>query len=1482
MAMEWNDLLNQLEGQTKQKLLALDRVGAYVLANAVGKDQVSALLDMSGQLLADNNFKVALKLLNCWESIAGANRDVIRPYVNALLPHVVERLSDNRQEVRQAACNMLLELLQVLRPDAMMDKLSRFWNHKHWKVRHGLLQFVAEAISCTGEAVLAPPRDESTWVLNKVIQLVGDPESAVRDAAIECLEEVYKVCGEQLVDIISSHNLRPAHLNSIYTRLAQLGADVAPGPVPSGSMGGQYNDQSPTPSGRQQQNSAGGYKHAGGEEYDTATSGGAVCADDYGDRADVQSVRSDASPQRAPARQQQVQHAVAAENSSRSMLDGGSSKSWGAAAAGKAKRGGYKDGGGITSDGGLPCVQPLFVGCERELRVELERITSTLSRGAALVDWEKRVAALVRLEALVKGGAVGSYEDTFLEMLRPLRDPLLEQAVDRRSAVARQAAHMYEVLAAALGFSFESYAVACMGALYKAMVITVQVVSEAAEAAAKGILRHCHAPRLVPCVCDIMTGDKNAKLRGHCSKLLLQIVEEWEPLEYQRHIDCLEAALTAAVQDAMGETRTAGRAAFAAYAANMPERANALLRRMNSGLQQKLTAAVAQYAAGKDLVAAIAPVMAPPARPTSSKPWKRTAVSSRGGGGYGASRQQQPSLPNSPESCAQSEASVANSIANSAAGDGRGIGHSSGVATRLFQQPKQHGHGYQQTSGGGSLSRAASASDDLQLLNALRDQQQQQYQQQLAAQASSASVLSMAASLAVGGAQQRPATLARAIAGVQSNPKDWKDRVEKLEALAEVLQRQAHADAPAESYHEVEKVLPRLLAAVDDPHFKVSLAALATLTVCLNTAAHVMEPSLEKLMPLLFLKLCAPKQAVRSAAEGALQACALRLGPDSLLLALNRSLEAMKQPAARVSVMEFCVLFLGPGKVAGVPSSNSHHMRQWISRNIPLLLDKNPNIRQMAGRALCTMYSIDPHSVAACLAQSSSQEVLAVQRSLAVVEAAAAAEAAAAEEADEHAALAAASNAEHIATWAHRGHWGTAGGVGSTSSSMDLSTTASVGGAGAGADSAALHGITAGVAELGVSHHHVRASHRQSAAAAPAAAAPHSNHTQQQQQPAANMYQHQPGEIHSVASSPGAPAGAALHDVLGRPLPAAAFAQQAAVDAAGAAGHCVVTVGAEAASSIGRASSSLRGGVSAGGLASSNGGGAGVWGGAAGLAGSTPVSPGRDPAIGAAAAAAAAAAASGDAGSQARHLTVLVHRLQSRPGEDVLAELAACAGTMCKQAWVDNFSKVLLAGLSAAQHSSESIRELAFLLVLSLARHQAELFEPVLDVVLQPLLQGCADESREVLMAAQQALEVLMVVMPPLRCADILAHKLPSDEAVASGTAVDGEVLCATIRCLQLVCRQMQSQELMSVAPTQLLPGLFAAFNHARPDVRKAVVFAMVDLWIAAGEGLTPHLSSLSTSQLKLLTIYYNRTLASNKQQRAMAGSAEQQQQCGY
>jgi hypothetical protein len=52
---------------------------------------------------------------------------------------------------------------------------------------------------------------------------------------------------------------------------------------------------------------------------------------------------------------------------------------------------------------------------------------------------------------------------------------------------------------------------------------------------------------------------------------------------------------------------------------------------------------------------------------------------------------------------------------------------------------------------------------------------------------------------------------------------------------------------------------------------QVSCAALALLLVCINVCPSALEGSMEKLMPLLFLKLAGGKQSVRSAAEAALQ-----------------------------------------------------------------------------------------------------------------------------------------------------------------------------------------------------------------------------------------------------------------------------------------------------------------------------------------------------------------------------------------------------------------------------------------------------------------------------------------------------------------------------------------------------------------------------------------------------------------------------------
>jgi hypothetical protein len=57
----------------------------------------------------------------------------------------------------------------------------------------------------------------------------------------------------------------------------------------------------------------------------------------------------------------------------------------------------------------------------------------------------------------------------------------------------------------------------------QALPITVQVMSEAADSALRAILHHCQSLKLLGCVCSTVVGDKNAKVRMHCSSYLILV-----------------------------------------------------------------------------------------------------------------------------------------------------------------------------------------------------------------------------------------------------------------------------------------------------------------------------------------------------------------------------------------------------------------------------------------------------------------------------------------------------------------------------------------------------------------------------------------------------------------------------------------------------------------------------------------------------------------------------------------------------------------------------------------------------------------------------------------------------------------------------------------------------------------------------------------------------------------------------------------------
>ena len=70
------------------------------------------------------------------------------------------------------------------------------------------------------------------------------------------------------------------------------------------------------------------------------------------------------------------------------------------------------------------------------------------------------------------------------------------------------------------------------------------------------------------------------------------MILDWDAIEYERSTDALESAIKAAVQDALSETRNAGRAAFGAYSRARPDRVSAVLASVDSSLRQKLKEAL--------------------------------------------------------------------------------------------------------------------------------------------------------------------------------------------------------------------------------------------------------------------------------------------------------------------------------------------------------------------------------------------------------------------------------------------------------------------------------------------------------------------------------------------------------------------------------------------------------------------------------------------------------------------------------------------------------------------------------------------------------------------------------------------------------------------------------------------------------------------------------------------------------------------------
>ncbi|XP_037090615.1 CLIP-associating protein 1-like isoform X2 [Pollicipes pollicipes] len=142
-----------------------------------------------------------------------------RPYVNAVLPHAVDRLGDARESVREKAHILLIKLmLATVSPQQLFDKLSPALAHKSAKVREEVMVLLQNALADHGAgAILLAP------LVAPVVRLLSDPAAPVRDTAFNTLVELYKHVGERLrFDLQRKHSVPPARLPPLMAMFDQV------------------------------------------------------------------------------------------------------------------------------------------------------------------------------------------------------------------------------------------------------------------------------------------------------------------------------------------------------------------------------------------------------------------------------------------------------------------------------------------------------------------------------------------------------------------------------------------------------------------------------------------------------------------------------------------------------------------------------------------------------------------------------------------------------------------------------------------------------------------------------------------------------------------------------------------------------------------------------------------------------------------------------------------------------------------------------------------------------------------------------------------------------------------------------------------------------------------------------------------------------------------------------------------------------------
>uniref|UniRef100_A0A4W6E1Y9 Cytoplasmic linker associated protein 1a n=1 Tax=Lates calcarifer TaxID=8187 RepID=A0A4W6E1Y9_LATCA len=171
------------------------QVGQEIIDYILDKEKSHDLeQDQTASWVNSSNFKVALLGLDLLSALVTRLQERFRAQVGTVLPSLIDRLGDAKDQVRDQDQTLLLKIMeQAATPQYIWDRMLGGFKHKNNRTREGVCLCLIATLNTYGAQGLTLSK-----IVPHICNLLGDPTSQVRDGAMSCLVEIYRHVGERV------------------------------------------------------------------------------------------------------------------------------------------------------------------------------------------------------------------------------------------------------------------------------------------------------------------------------------------------------------------------------------------------------------------------------------------------------------------------------------------------------------------------------------------------------------------------------------------------------------------------------------------------------------------------------------------------------------------------------------------------------------------------------------------------------------------------------------------------------------------------------------------------------------------------------------------------------------------------------------------------------------------------------------------------------------------------------------------------------------------------------------------------------------------------------------------------------------------------------------------------------------------------------------------------------------------------------------